>query len=102
MPRQPPCALLRLATPGCAVVLAFAVHAARAEGGAASAGTPDALAHSTWGERDDAGAARRPELTGLVLDGRDVPVALPRLPPVPGGDDAVGIEALLRGLGLAP
>ena len=47
-------------------------------------------------------AQARPALTGLVLDGRDLPVALSLLPASPGQPEQVSVEPLLLGLGLKP
>jgi hypothetical protein len=46
--------------------------------------------------------AAQPALAGLVLDGRDLPVALSLLPASAGESEQVGVEALLLGLGLKP
>lgn len=85
MQPRPRGARLRLATVACAGLLLFVALLARADDGRSSG----------------AGEAS-PELLGLVLDGREVPVGLSRLPATPDAGARIGIEALLRGLGLAP
>lgn len=84
---------------------AFAAASTSGEAGqlaSARGSTLDILDLPTYDQVRGGGDPRQIELSGLILDGRDLPVALAISPAIEGKPAELAVEALFRGVGLEP